>query len=136
MAQRRITKFDHFPKDFLSGYGRATDTLSKAEIQKRIKFFTFEMIRRPAVGVSEFAGTVNANAAVINKNIGTVFKKDNAFKTILENVTSLTKNLDINGRVRDVNKNLTKLVSLLTSPRNQGCFRKFANSRVLETSLL
>ena len=23
-----------------------------------------------------------------------------------------------------------------TSPRNQGCFRKFANSRVLETSLL
>ena len=95
MVKKRITKFDDFPKDFLSGYGRATDTLSKMEIQRRLKYFTCEMIRRPPVGVSEFAGTVNANVPIINENLENVFQKADTFKSMLQSIGKITKNLDI-----------------------------------------
>ena len=60
---------------------------------------------------------VNANVPSINKNIDVVFEKADAFENMLDKVFKLTKNLDVTNRVRNVNNNLQKLVTLLISPK-------------------
>ena len=50
-----------FPKDFLRPYGEASEKFSATVFKKKLKPWSCELLRRPGVGVSQFADTITKN---------------------------------------------------------------------------
>ena len=53
--------FRLFPKDFLRAYGPATQDIGRKRMKKILKPYTCELLRRPGIGISEFAQTIGEN---------------------------------------------------------------------------
>ena len=49
--------FEHFPKNFIRPYGGTEEPITDDMVNKRVKFYNCEMLKRPRVAMSELAQT-------------------------------------------------------------------------------
>ena len=49
--------FEHFPKNFIRPYGGTEEPITDDMVNKRVKFYNSEMLKRPRVAMSELAQT-------------------------------------------------------------------------------
>ena len=49
--------FDHFPKNFIRPYGGTEEQITEESVNKRVRFYNCEMLKRPTIAMSELAQT-------------------------------------------------------------------------------
>ena len=74
----RVRNLEHFFKNFLQPYGKASEAITDDMMQKRLTTFNCEFLNRPGYAFSEFteslpmpwAGTIGISAAKAHKKDG------------------------------------------------------------------
>lgn len=89
---RAVHFFQYYPSNFLRLYGLADDAPPKATIFKRINPRNCELLIRPKVGVSEFAGTITENLQYLAESESSLINNDQ-FRTTQQKLSSLVEAL-------------------------------------------
>ena len=61
-----VTWYFYYPKDFLRPYGKATTGISTKIFDQKITAMNCEMLNRPNIALSEYAGTIQENIKAVN----------------------------------------------------------------------
>ena len=59
--------FDHFPKNFIRPYGGTEELITEESVNKRVRFYNCEMLKRPRIAMSELAQTTKETVECLAK---------------------------------------------------------------------
>ena len=102
MAKVKMNKgsyiFNQFPKDFLKPYGIATVKIDNDMLKRRLQPFTCEAIRRPGIGISQFAQTIEENGERL-ENLANLMNqlRIKEYIHVIDNYKKLTAGMHIKG---------------------------------------
>ena len=99
-SKRTSYLFNLFPKDFLKPYGLATDHIDKSMLKRRLQSFTCELLRRPGIGVSEYAATMTENLERVS-NLAEIFTQTRMqnYVSCISELAGLCHNLNSKGKI-------------------------------------
>ena len=93
-----VTWYFHFPKDFLRLYGKATTSIANDILDQKITSVNCEMLNRPNIALSEFAGTIQENIKAL-KSLEELSKHVPRY---LDRLSKIEKSLEVLSNATDV----------------------------------
>ena len=115
--------FNLFPKDFLRPYGIATERVDTDMLERRLQTFTCELMRRPGVGISQFAQTFEDNYERVK--VLSTWMTQPKIETYLSDILTLvnaSKNLNLKKGIttkKNIRKDVKKLFKTVTTMKSK-----------------